>query len=293
MCKHCLQWENEGTICLLFPSEADFKNSKYYNGEDNVKGDPIAKKAVWIGKNNIGRKNKDWWICTPVHPNCLSVENRIVTENGLRYYNEIKKTDLVLSLNPLTLETEYSKIRKIIQYNYSGSLVHFNAKGYNLRTTLDHNMFIAYEDNGIFKTEFIQASDLLNFKTFYIPDVREPSKYIEFTKDNVSTENYNGIVWCVDLEKNHIFQYENNNVYGFTGNCSHSWQSYDPDFQLDEDIKDFGIDLLAEQAEQNKRYRERNKSEYAIELNYIEETCSCENDISIEEWVSNYLKPTV
>ena len=144
MCKHCLQWENEGTICLLFPSEADFKNSKYYNGEDNVKGDPIAKKAVWIGKNNIGRKNKDWWICTPVHPN-----------------------------------------------------------------------------------------------------------------------------------------------------CSHSWQSYDPDFQLDEDIKDFGIDLLAEQAEQNKRYRERNKSEYAIELNYIEETCSCETDISIEEWVSNYLKPTV
>ena len=70
MCSFCEEHENKGTVVMLFPSEEDFKQSPYYDGEDNVKDDPIAEKAVWIGKNNHGRSFEDYWICCPVHPNC-------------------------------------------------------------------------------------------------------------------------------------------------------------------------------------------------------------------------------
>ena len=30
--------------------------------------DPNTDIAIWVGKNNIGRKKPDWWICCPAHP---------------------------------------------------------------------------------------------------------------------------------------------------------------------------------------------------------------------------------
>jgi len=70
MCSFCEEHENKGTVVLLFVSEEDFKQSEHYDGEDNVKDDPYAEKAVWIGKNNFGRSFENYWICCPVHPNC-------------------------------------------------------------------------------------------------------------------------------------------------------------------------------------------------------------------------------
>ena len=67
-CEWCLAWE--GTVARVFASQAEFAASPYYGGGDTVVGDPHAEVAVWPGKNNVGRKPADWWICTPVHPNC-------------------------------------------------------------------------------------------------------------------------------------------------------------------------------------------------------------------------------
>jgi hypothetical protein len=32
--------------------------------------DKYAKYATWIGKNNVGRSMKNWWVCVLLHPNC-------------------------------------------------------------------------------------------------------------------------------------------------------------------------------------------------------------------------------
>lgn len=69
VCKWCKTWLN--TVCLLFPSQGDFENSKYYSGnEDLVRGDPYAEAATWAGKNNVGRKFAEYWICAPLHVQC-------------------------------------------------------------------------------------------------------------------------------------------------------------------------------------------------------------------------------
>lgn len=55
----------------VFASESEFKKSEFYGGSDDVINDPKAEKALWIGKNNVGRPYAEWW-GTPgaIHPYC-------------------------------------------------------------------------------------------------------------------------------------------------------------------------------------------------------------------------------
>ncbi|MEQ9365070.1 MAG: hypothetical protein RIF32_12535, partial [Leptospirales bacterium] len=69
VCKWCQTWLD--TVCLLFQSQGDFEKSKYYSGNnDLVRGDPHAEAATWPGKNNVGRKFANYWICLPLHVQC-------------------------------------------------------------------------------------------------------------------------------------------------------------------------------------------------------------------------------
>lgn len=70
MCDYCADWSSRQVVCMVFPSEQAFASSRYYNGGDSIKGDDYAEVAVWPGKTNANRHYDDWWICTPVHPNC-------------------------------------------------------------------------------------------------------------------------------------------------------------------------------------------------------------------------------
>ncbi|MCB1169793.1 MAG: hypothetical protein KDK25_05635 [Leptospiraceae bacterium] len=70
MCEYCREWEASQPILRVFASYAEFARSKYYAGGDLMQNDPYAEYAVWPGKTNANRHYSDWWICTPVHPNC-------------------------------------------------------------------------------------------------------------------------------------------------------------------------------------------------------------------------------
>lgn len=67
-CPFCQGWK--GTVVRVFESYDDFASSPYYGGGDLVINDPHATRAVWPGKDNVGRPADDWWICIPVHPYC-------------------------------------------------------------------------------------------------------------------------------------------------------------------------------------------------------------------------------
>lgn len=67
-CPFCQGWK--GTVVRVFESYDDFASSPYYGGGDLVINDPHATRAVWPGKDNVGRPTDDWWICIPVHPYC-------------------------------------------------------------------------------------------------------------------------------------------------------------------------------------------------------------------------------
>lgn len=39
-------------------------------GDDQAEADGKSYRAVWAGKNNVGRSRAEWWPCVPAHPHC-------------------------------------------------------------------------------------------------------------------------------------------------------------------------------------------------------------------------------
>lgn len=66
VCDYC--GEHQGTIVRQVP--ASFGNMGTDNLKDMGIDDPYTNTALWSGKNNRGRKRKNWWICTPAHVWC-------------------------------------------------------------------------------------------------------------------------------------------------------------------------------------------------------------------------------
>ncbi|TXI99677.1 MAG: hypothetical protein E6Q35_02330, partial [Chryseobacterium cucumeris] len=70
-CERCMEWSSEGVIARLFPSYGAVTESEYFDGEDQLSGEPFASVAIWPGKSNAERGSMgSWWCCTPAHPNC-------------------------------------------------------------------------------------------------------------------------------------------------------------------------------------------------------------------------------
>lgn len=52
--------------------------------------------AIWVGKNNVGRK--PWWVAIPMHPNCLCHKSApVYTSKGYMKIGDIKIGDYVLT----------------------------------------------------------------------------------------------------------------------------------------------------------------------------------------------------
>ena len=73
---------------------------------------------------------------------CYSEDTRALTKNGLKLFNEIKKNDYVLSINPKTKNIEYKKIKRIIIDKYTGKMIHFKSRSCDLLVTPNHNMLL-------------------------------------------------------------------------------------------------------------------------------------------------------
>ena len=59
-------------VKVITPDEA-----QKLGGIDIIAGDSFAERAVWVGKNRIGKKDGNEWIVAPSHPNCTHVWKRI------------------------------------------------------------------------------------------------------------------------------------------------------------------------------------------------------------------------
>lgn len=135
--------------------------------------DEFTDKAVWIGKNNIGRKKADWLIASPSHPWCFSKDTEVLTNNGWKLFKDVNKNDKIFSMNPENRNIEYVDYINKIQYHYKGDMISLSARGYNSLVTPNHKIPIerrVYKNCKRIKIkEFRDAEDLLDIKEFYIP----------------------------------------------------------------------------------------------------------------------------
>jgi 5-methyltetrahydropteroyltriglutamate--homocysteine methyltransferase len=73
---------------------------------------------------------------------CYDEETRALTKDGLKSFEELKKGDEVLSLNPAMRTIEWKPITHLRFYPYTGKMIHFAGRSFDLLVTPNHTMYI-------------------------------------------------------------------------------------------------------------------------------------------------------
>lgn len=121
-----------------------------------------------VGTNTLldaARKND---IKKFIQVSCYDAQTRALTPKGFKTYKELKKGDLVFSLNPKTQEIELKPIEKIIIQYYNGKMVYFHNKRVNLLVTPNHKMFILNKNKKKLLVE--EAEKASRRSIFYLPE---------------------------------------------------------------------------------------------------------------------------
>jgi hypothetical protein len=104
-----------GTLVRLIPKSLAKSLSSDRLSDAGIK-DPNTDIAVWVGKNNVGLKKKDWMICTPAHPHNAATLSPIDLAN--EYYDEKdgrvkriqKKSDYIPQQKRVEIKNERERI---------------------------------------------------------------------------------------------------------------------------------------------------------------------------------------
>jgi thymidylate synthase (FAD) len=73
---------------------------------------------------------------------CYDEETEVLTAAGWKKWNEIKESDLLATLNPLTYELEFQRPIALHAYCYSGKMYHVKSRLIDLLVTPNHRLFV-------------------------------------------------------------------------------------------------------------------------------------------------------
>lgn len=97
----------------------------------------------------------------PFHPNCYDDKTEVYTNDGWKLFKDCKENDLYYSLNPETMQAEYLKANKQISYLYTGNLLNFTNRSFDLCVTPEHKIILKYaKKDGSGNLRFISAKNM-------------------------------------------------------------------------------------------------------------------------------------
>ena len=169
-------------------------NGAFYDICDDLKG-RYPKDFKWSG-----------W-----HPNCYDAKSMVMTAEGWKYFQDVSDDDLILSLNPATRQTEWVGITDRQVYAYDGEMMHFKSKVLDCLVTPDHPMVYVNKSDG--ELRICPAKEYTQGKGgFY----RKEGVVSCFKKQKT---HYNGFVYDLTLERNHIMYVSRNGKCFWGSNC--------------------------------------------------------------------------
>jgi ribonucleoside-triphosphate reductase len=74
---------------------------------------------------------------------CYDEKTQILTENGWKFFWELKEDEKVLTTNPETKELSYQLPLRRFKFYYQGPMIHFKSRTFDCKVTPDHRMFIS------------------------------------------------------------------------------------------------------------------------------------------------------
>lgn len=142
---------------------------------ENMKPQPVD--VYGISKYSIEEMTRVLAEChgfkyTIIRPhNCYDNQTEVLTQDGFKYFRDLAKEDLIATLNPHINALEYHQAYDWQKIKYSGKLLHFESRSYDLMVTPEHKMWVKSRSRRRSKHRFIIASDLIKSKTGYAEEI--------------------------------------------------------------------------------------------------------------------------
>lgn len=101
---------------------------------------------------------------------CHDDQTEVLTKSGWKFFKDVMPYDLLLSMNPDTLDAEYVLPTKLIRKRYVGEMLHFDSKTCNICVTPEHTMLYQSDvKRGKGKWKKATASYLSWMNGFFMP----------------------------------------------------------------------------------------------------------------------------
>jgi len=178
-------------------------------------GDP---NLGWIPHDSELESLREMFAAYELDPNfCYDEETECLTDCGWKRYDDLTYDDKIASFNPETNGLEYHHPDVITIQDYEGDMYHFKGKGYDIKVTPNHRMWVERDD----KWQVVQAHEVRARDTFraVVDDYEgeELPETVEIAGEQVRTEDWFEFVgWY--LAEGSIFhnKHYGGNPYGTT-----------------------------------------------------------------------------
>ncbi len=85
----------------------------------------------------------------PFHVNCYDKETEVYTNSGWKLFRDLNEDELVFTIDPENLESEWQKPINYISYKYHGNMISFKNSRFDLLVTPNHNILVQNSDYSV------------------------------------------------------------------------------------------------------------------------------------------------
>jgi len=126
---------------------------------------------------------------------CYDEKTRVLTKEGFKYHNEVKKDEEIMVINPKNREITWSKPKGLFQTNvYNEDMIHFkSSSGIDMCVTPEHKIWYTTNTNGNWKEG--KAKDVFNYKRRVIFDNSVNNISNEITIPKIETKKVEKTTW--------------------------------------------------------------------------------------------------
>lgn len=217
--------DNDGKYCPYpFVVSAVFQKYGIKNANGRIYPENVLKREVQRYMKKIQDKN--------AIGECYTPDVLCLCEDGWKPLRDVKEGDMVLSLNVETKEIELKKVIRKIEKIHNGEMIRLKGNTINDLVTPKHQFPVFDKDINfvnIYSAEEIYNKEIENIDDLYLIKNGEYEEFeiIPLSHDSldVTKEEYNGEVMCVEVEDNHNWYVMSNGFSHWTNNCNHPAES--------------------------------------------------------------------
>lgn len=164
--------------------------------------------------------DSNWSIITPPnHFQCFAEGTQILTDKGFISFTEITGKESFITINPKTHTIELSKAIRKITYQRKDKMLRFKDHQFDLCVTPDHSMAYIPQNSGDNYILLKEATKLIEGDIIPVTEGNIVNTGWKFKYEYVTEIDYDGMVYCVELEKYNIVYVKYNNKHTWSGNC--------------------------------------------------------------------------